>query len=203
MISWSYWTAFSQEKWGQKNRFHLIRLNANNDTGEESEADIKLGGKLTADKNLWVLGNYSRFIRPGYQRVQVEDADEMNALMGTAWLSPEADTLVAVLVNMDKGSREVSLSLPGVEVGNIKAYVTDRTHNLQLDSSMNDADNLKLPSRSVVTVVMTSLEDEDGIESLTPALSKGDGTIYDLSGRRVSRMKKGAYIIGGRKVVMK
>lgn len=203
MISWSYWTAFSQEKWGQKNRFHLIRLNASNDTGEESNADIKLGGKLTADKNLWVLGNYSRFIRPGYQRVQVEDADEMNALMGTAWLSPEADTLVAVFVNMDQGSREVSLSLPGIYVGNIKAFVTDRTHNLQLDPSMNDADNLKLPSRSVVTVVMTSLEDEDGIKSLTPVLSKGDGTIYDLSGRRVSRMKKGAYIIGGRKVVIK
>lgn len=206
MTSWSYWTAFSQEKWGQKNRFHLIRINAEGDTGDESDADIKLGGILTADKNLWVLGNYSRFIRPGYQRVQVDGADELNALIGTAWLSPEADTLVAVFVNMDKGSREVSLSLPGVDIGNIKAYVTDRAHNLQLDSSLNDAANLKLPSRSVVTVVMTSLEDPDGIKTIRNEENKiiRNG-VYDLSGRQMTngKLPKGVYIKNGQKLISK
>ena len=212
MTSWSYWTAFSQEKWGQKNRFHLIRLNATTDTGEESNADIKLGGIVTADKNLWVLGNYSRFVRPGYQRVEVVGADEMNALMGSAWLSPEADTLVAVFVNMDKGSREVSLSLPGLDVGDVKAYVTDRTHNLQLDANLNDPASLMLPSRSVVTVVMTSLEDPDGIKEIKDnklRIHKDEG-IYDLSGRKLSnsnllnwQLPKGIYIGNGQKHISK
>ena len=205
-VSWSYWTAFSQEKWGHKNRFHLIRLNAKGDTGDESNADIKLGGILTADKNLWVLGNYSRFIRPGYQRVEMAGADEQSALMGTAWLSPEADTLVAVFVNMDKGSREVSLALSGFEAEDVKTFVTDRSHNLQLDESQTDAANLKLPSRSVVTVVMSS-EDPDGIREIKneKLKMKNEGACYDLSGRQIvnCKLERGIYIIGGRKVVIK
>lgn len=201
MSGWSYWTAFSQEKWGHKNRFHLIRLNAEGDTGDESNADIKQGGILTADKNLWVLGNYSRFIRPGYQRVQVEGADELNGLMGTAWLSPDAATLVAVFVNMDKGSREVSLSLEGYDVEEVNTYVTDKSHNLQLDPDQKDATSLKLPSRSVVTVVMPSAIDPDGMANLLRTSPKEEARIYDLCGRRVSRTGKGIYIIGGRKVV--
>ena len=217
MISWSYWTAFSQEKWGHKNRFHLIRLNATTDTGEESNADIKLGGILTADKNLWVLGNYSRFIRPGYQRVQVEGADEMNALMGTAWLSPEADTLVAVFVNMDKGSREVTLSFPGFDADEVNTYVTDWNHNLQLDPDQKDAANLRLPSRSVVTLVMTSAMDTDGMRSIQNSkfkIKNDAGAVYDLCGRKISAAvnsslftlhssfnKKGVYVVNGKKVV--
>ena len=214
MISWSYWTAFAQEKWGHKNRFHLIRLNATTDTGEESNADIKKGGILTADKNLWVLGNYSRFIRPGYQRVQVEGADEMNALMGTAWLSPEADTLVTVFVNMDKGSRDVSLSFPGFDAEEVSTYVTDWSHNLQLASDQKDAANLRLPSRSVVTVVVTSATDADGIGTIKNEKRKEKNDIYDLCGRKISTaansslftlhssfLKKGVYVVNGKKVV--
>ena len=201
MTGWSYWTAFAQEKWGHKNRFHLIRLNAIDDTGDESDADIKQGGILTADKNLWVLGNYSRFIRPGYQRVQVEGADELNALMGSAWLSPDSDTLVVVFVNMDKGSREVDLTLSDFDVEEINTFVTDRSHNLQLDSSQKDAANLKLPSHSIVTVVMSSASNPDGIESIPTTHPTRNGEIYDLCGRRVTHTEKGIYIINGRKIV--
>jgi len=35
----------------------------------------------------------------------------------------------------------------------------------------------------------------DGIESLTPALSKGEGEIYDLNGRKLSSPQKGINII--------
>ena len=41
-----------------------------------------------------------------------------------------------------------------------------------------------------------------GINSLTPALSKGEGAIYNLSGQRVNKpVQKGLYIINGKKVV--
>ena len=42
---------------------------------------------------------------------------------------------------------------------------------------------------------------ETGIESLTPALSEGEGAIYDLSGRRVEKAIKGIYIVNGKKIV--
>jgi len=43
-----------------------------------------------------------------------------------------------------------------------------------------------------------------GIESLTPALSEGEGVFYDLNGRKVNApTKKGVYLFNGRKVVVK
>ena len=42
-----------------------------------------------------------------------------------------------------------------------------------------------------------------GIDSLTPALSKGEGVYYDLQGRRVAQPTKGLYIVNGKKVFIK
>ena len=52
---------------------------------------------------------------------------------------------------------------------------------------------------------LTVLFDDEatGIEDLTPALSKGERVVYDLSGRRVVTPTKGLYIVNGRKVVVK
>ena len=58
--------------------------------------------------------------------------------------------------------------------------------------------------------VNVTLSNETRIKSLTPTLSKGEGAVYDLSGRQlvnsstcqlVNSLKKGLYIINGKKVV--
>ena len=199
MVGWSYWTAFSQEKWGQKNRFHLIRVNTKGDTGEESEGDLKGGGTLTADKNLWVLGNFSRFIRPGYKRIDIEGADEMDALLGSAWLSPDGNEVVAVFVNISHARRKVDLSVLSGEADEVRTYVTDRSRNLSLDTSLQDLHNMELPARSAVTVVI-GLEDATGIADSTPTLHKGNGAIYNVLGQRLSKMQRGINIKDGRKI---
>lgn len=202
MTGWSYWTAFAQEKWSQKNRFYLIRMNAKGDTGEESYGDIKKGGTLTADKNLWVLGNYSRFIRPGYKRLEVNGADELNGLMASSWLSPDAKTLVTVLVNMSRGSRKIDLSLSGSHVEDVKTYVTDKDHDLQYDATSSDAANMEIPARSVVTVVM-SLGQSSGMSDVKALPTVNDGKIWSLSGRQVNNPQKGIFIRNGKKYILK
>lgn len=205
MSAWSYWTAFSQEMWGQKNRFHLIRVNTTGDTGEESTGDLKNGGKLTADKNLWVLGNFSRFIRPGYKRINMEGADDMTSLLGSAWLSPEKNEVVAVFVNINAARRNVDLSMVSGDTDEVRTYVTDRSRNLQLDTSLQDLHNLELPARSVVTVVI-GLEDATDIRTIkNEKLKVKNESVYDLQGRRISnnQLQKGIYIHNGRKVVIK
>ena len=205
MSAWSYWTAFSQEMWGQKNRFHLIRVNTIGDTGEESTGDLKNGGKLTADKNLWVLGNFSRFIRPGYKRINMEGADDMTSLFGSAWLSPEKKEVVAVFVNINAARRNVDLSMVSGDTNEVRTYVTDRSRNLQLDTSLQDLHNLELPARSVVTVVI-GLEDATGIRTIkNEKLKVKNESVYDLQGRRITnnQLQKGIYIHNGRKVVIK
>lgn len=200
MSAWSYWTAFAQEKWSQKNRFYLIRMNAQGDTGDESYGDIKKGGTLTADKNLWVLGNYSRFIRPGYQRIQLADDGDMNALMGSAWLSPDGQEAVAVLLNMKRSSRKVGLAMAESGIASVKAYVTDKDHDLELDASLQDASDMEIPARSVVTVVMKL--GGSGIGHVTTEAS-ADNRLWTLDGRQVTQPRKGIYIKNGKKYIVK
>ena len=54
-------------------------------------------------------------------------------------------------------------------------------------------------------MVMKFADDEEtnGINSLTPALSEGEGAVFNLQGQRVPQPSKGLYIVNGRKVVIK
>ena len=205
MSGWSYWTAFSTERYAQKNRFYLIRMNATGDSGDESYGDIKKGGRLTVDKNLWVLGNYSRFIRPGYKRVSVKGADEQNALMASSWLSPDEKTLVTVFVNMEQNSRKVTLTVADNAIESIKTYLTDKNYSLKYQPKLNDASCMELPARSVVTVVATLSNSTDIHAVMLPehgdtAPKHGDNTsIYALDGRLMPHTPKGLCIQNGKK----
>lgn len=84
--SWSYWTTCSRERWSQKSRFYLIRLSPDSNDGE-SYADLATNGTYKASKNLWVLGNYSAFVRPGYQRVDLKLEEETKDFFATAYIS--------------------------------------------------------------------------------------------------------------------
>ena len=44
-------------------------------------------------------------------------------------------------------------------------------------------------------------DDETGINSLTPALSEGEGVIYNLAGQRIQKMQRGINIVNGKKVL--
>ena len=54
---------------------------------------------------------------------------------------------------------------------------------------------------SDVAFAMNVASTPDGIEQLTT--NQSQLTIYDLTGRRVEKMEKGIYIVGGKKVVIK
>ena len=200
MSGWSYWTAFSTERYSQKNRFYLIRMNATGDTGDESHGDIKKGGHLTVDKNLWVLGNYSRFIRPGYTRVALRGADDLNGLMGSSWLSPDEKTLVTVFVNMSQTSQKISITLADNNIESIKTYLTDKNYSLKFQPSLNDASDMEIPARSVVTIV-AKLSNATGIHA-TSSLKSSINKFYKLNGHSTSHPLKGIHIYNGQKYIV-
>ena len=208
MTGWSYWTSFATERYAQKNRFYLIRMNAAGDSGDESYGDIKKGGRLTVDKNLWVLGNYSRFIRPGYKRVAMTGADNQNGLMASSWLSPDEKTLVTVFVNMDQNSQKTSITVADNAIESVKTYLTDKNYSLKLQSKLNDASSLEIPARSVVTVVAT-LSGSTDIHAVTVpqrhdvAHKHAANNIYALDGRAMPQPHKGVYIQNGRKNIFR
>lgn len=162
--SWSYWTAFAQERWGQKNRFYLLRVNAAGDTGTESYGDLKNGGTIVDNRNLWVLGNYSRFIRPGYQRVGLTGADDLNGLMGSAYVSPDGLEAVVVYVNMAQSNQSVTLSITdsNKQVAGVKKYTTSSALALNYDRNLPydyTGEAIEIPARSVVTLVVDLAND--------------------------------------------
>ena len=66
VTSWSYWTSMDISQWGQKDRFLLISLVPNGWTGDGGDTGLlRNGGSYEAMPTLWVLGNYSRFLRLG------------------------------------------------------------------------------------------------------------------------------------------
>lgn len=176
MASWSYWTAFAQEQWGQKNRFYLLRVNAAGDTGTESYGDVRGGGTIVDNRNLWVLGNYCRFVRPGYKRVDLTGACDLNGLMGSAYVSPAADTAVVVYVNMAHDAQQVSVEVNGLgkRLVGLKKYTTSSAVALNYDRNLPyeyAGGAIEVPARSVVTLVI-DLADESGSLDVT-----GDGAI--------------------------
>lgn len=162
---WDYWTAVERERWSQLNRFYLIRLRPNGG----DYADLKNGGSITVDKNLWILGQFSRFIRPGYVQVKTTGAEDLNDLMGSSYLSPRGDTLVVVYVNYANQNRTVTQAyrnLPdGRVVTRIQPYVTSTTYNLTPRPLIEPGAELTLSARSVTTLVMTL----DEPNALTPS----------------------------------
>ncbi len=207
MSSWAYWTAFSCEQYSQKNRFYLMRIHPQSgDYGKLTE-----GGTVSDDKNLWVLGNYSRFIRPGYRRIQLDGACEMNHLLGSAYIAPDGKRIVAVFVNTAHGDRMVSINMlqtgaDGLPMGAIESvdkYVTSTSLRLRRSTATESIQRMTIPARSVVTVVL-SLGEYTGIKdisSATPALADSKA-IYNISGLQMavgSTLSPGLYICNGKK----
>lgn len=150
--SWCYWTAMSVERYSQKNRFELIKTTP---AGGNYSNDFTSAGNVDATHNLWVLGNYSRFIRPGYIRIGLK-ANEDKDFFGTAYVSPDGKTVVAVYTNYDK-EKGVTLTNSfdnGKTPKTVTRYTTTATRHLEEDR-FNVADNVFLEPASVTTVVYT------------------------------------------------
>jgi len=148
---WSFWTAMDAEQWGFKNRYNLLRMHT---TGGDY-APATNGGTVSDVKTLWVLGNYSRFVRPGYKRIETTPAGDLSGLMGVSFLSPNDREIVSVLTNNSTKpiSVEVGLSpLYQKRVRETKCYLTDKEHNLS-KTDVTLGKSLELPAKSVTTVV--------------------------------------------------
>lgn len=148
VTSWSYWTSAYMEQWSQLNRFYLIRLSP--EGGDYG--DLAAGGTFSAGKNLWVLGNYSLFIRPGYQRIELNIPDSDNKFFGTSYLSPEKDKLVIVYTNCHNKSIKITNEVEGIDLQTTEyeQYVTSNYTDLKKSPSYEKG---IIPARSVVTFV--------------------------------------------------
>ena len=141
--AWGYWKA--------------MEINGNNAlTGVyPKDGDITKGGVARPNKLLWALGNYSFFIRPGYKRVALVGADDIDKVAASAYISPDGKRIVAVFVNSSFNEYSANIALPKSfkdKLKNISAFRTDSASDLA-NLRLSDKDSTTIVPRSITTLV--------------------------------------------------
>jgi O-glycosyl hydrolase len=108
--------------------------------------------QIETTKRLWALGNWSRFVRPGFRRVGAEVKGD-DGLRATAFSSGDGKRLACVMINGTKDPVTARVSVAGRARGKSPLYVTDETRDLaRIDQQQGDV--IVLPPRSVSTLVI-------------------------------------------------
>ena len=116
-------------------------------------------GSFTDSKLLWSLGNFSRFVRPGSIRIDVNSngtgLDNPNGLMVSSYLDNLRKELVIVAVNYSSDMKPFNLKVEGVNVPFFIPYITSDTKGDDLKplSQVSSAEKLTLPARTIITYV--------------------------------------------------
>ena len=120
---------------------------------------------ISASKLLWTLGNFSRFIRPGFQRIETDliskelPARAASELLVSSYVSNTGFDWATVIVNLSDTSQSVHVELePGVtqSVSPTAAtewdiHLTNEDNNLTWVGRTNNS-KATLPARSIATL---------------------------------------------------
>ncbi|XFE76057.1 glycoside hydrolase [Algoriphagus halophilus] len=131
--AWNWWLAVSPYNY----KDGLVYIDKNKEDGAFYES-----------KMLWTLGNYSRFVRPGF--VRIEASINSDKLMGSAYIDPLSKQKVVVLVNPEAKDIQVSLGGEGSENTSIQCYLTNEQSSL---SPLTVSSIFQMPAKSVMTLV--------------------------------------------------
>lgn len=105
--------------------------------------------EIYESKLLWALGNYSRFIRPGAKRIDVETNQE-DSLKTSAYKNENGE-IVVVIINKGKTSETVQINL----AGNTNRYETSKNNSLAPLGNVDISKPVSIPKESVSTFVIT------------------------------------------------
>jgi O-glycosyl hydrolase len=112
-------------------------------------------GQVYDSKMLWVLGNYSRFIRPGAKRIQatVKDSASHNGLLVSGYRNTD-NTVNVVVVNNKAEAVDIKLQYKNANVKQVRTYTTSADSSLQPGTAYVNANKaISIPGKSVVTLV--------------------------------------------------
>lgn len=141
----------------------------------------------------WNCGSMTENIKNNYYCLQ--EGSTTDYAVGT---HPETCEAPLLVTTEQLASGEVCYKLNGENQGEDAVWyqtlgedatpVLDKTHKVVFYDEVRGYYNL-------------TQDEEDGLNSLTPALSGSEGVIYNLAGQRISRLQKGINIVGGKKVL--
>ena len=133
-----YWWFVSK----RNNRGALVVIDESNSTD------------YTLNKRLFTIGNFARFIRPGYIRIDCT-ANPAPDVYVSAYKDEDSGTLVIVAVNASKEPITLNIEPTEFQATAFTPYVTNATRDLREGDPMQP-DKVSLAARSVTTLVGTA-----------------------------------------------
>jgi O-glycosyl hydrolase len=151
--AWQFWNAFEPGRPDFNTRYYLVALQPN-----AAHTD----GDFFETKNLWAMGHYSFFIRPGMHRLIVKRSDQLTAVemsqkvMVSAFAQPSGRVvIVAINYEMEPRNIQVSLKQPNKEAS-YNRYITTAAadENMKFVGKGMINQPISLPARSITTLVI-------------------------------------------------
>ncbi len=145
--AWQFWNAYEPGNAKQNTRYYLIAL--------QPQPDFK-DGEFTVTKNLWALGHYSRFVRPGMTRIITQTTAE-NELMVSIFKDKD-EKLVMVLANY--GTKDINFQLTfknsKKKYKSTITYLTNKEEgmDMKLVAKQNPNAILNIQARSIQTLLI-------------------------------------------------
>ena len=140
VTAYLYWSGV----WAPDMGICLIEVGSN-----DPDAQIQRMG------NHYIMQHYSKFIKRGYQRVDV--SEELNTKFA-AFKSPDEGILVVIAMNPSKTSDFMTLDIGNRKILSSKVYQSTEAENRFANKYMVDLDEyedeLFLPARSLTTIIL-------------------------------------------------
>jgi O-glycosyl hydrolase len=142
--SWQWWLAVSPYDY----KDGLIFVDHRPDDGDYRESKL-----------LWALGNYSRFVRPGMVRVEVDRSDgaapgeTVEGLMVSSFVDRDRGVVATVFVNWSNEPMLSNIAVKGLRIRRWIPYVTSASSDLGAFASIEAGQSVRIPARSIVTLV--------------------------------------------------
>jgi len=162
--------------WWYIHRFYSV---LHDGLGHPNTTPQGTNGQIT--KRGWITAQYSKFIRPGFHRVETTPSrfgsNDDNRTFISAYHGDNG-TVVIVAVNMNSAAQSVNFSISGATSGlsTMEVWRTSGTENLAKQTNINVSGNAfsaNLPGRSVTTFT--------GTASTTTAVLYGNGSAAGAS----------------------
>lgn len=135
--AWQWWIAVSPYNY----KDGLVYI-------DKSEID----GNVYDSKLLWTLGNYSRFIRPGAQRIDIQSNQKENVKISA--YKNKSKEIVIVIINKGDTAENIQFQFENRTAILAKRYETSENNNLSFLGDNDISKSIALPKQSVTTFVI-------------------------------------------------
>jgi O-glycosyl hydrolase len=154
--AWHYWNAYEPGSADSNTRYYLIALNP--------RRNIDTSKLFAVTKNLWALGHYSLFVRPGMYRIQTGRSDGLGDIaatqqvMASAFRDSAGKQLVVNVINYTTEEQHTTFVVDGLTHGENfrldKRYVTSAKEGDDMKPyPVEDGGDIVLPARSITSLL--------------------------------------------------